>query len=401
MNQIYFKFEMNKLWQRKTTWLFSLTLILCLFVGFGGQFYLQRQFVRRYTARLQQHIKRSKQQEKVGITSRRFMNPFQTEKQALKQPTRYFRDYYRFLQRARTAADSSKGDLFSPLMVGFDSSGSSGFDPMTIQATYDQLTLIKQQHLPAMFPTRLLLNENSRASYQGDLTNWSADAALYGAHFYTYGWYFLWSLVTNNYVSFLLFVVLALLACAFVSRELTKSHPAYQLLWTQGIKPGNFYRSKYVLLLAYFLLSCLLAVDVLLLVTLLTGHLGSLAYPVFHWQTDGSYDFRPLSSMLAAGGLVFILAAAFVLAVSFFFSILIKEFWGASIATIFVIVSGAFVKQLWFLPVGYLNIGQTVDGYPFLNHFSNSLWLPAGVLLSDTLLIALAGWSLLKWKRGL
>ncbi|EHN58756.1 hypothetical protein [Oenococcus kitaharae] len=240
MNQIYFKFEMNKLWQRKTTWLFSLTLILCLFVGFGGQFYLQRQFVRRYTARLQQHIKRSKQQEKVGITSRRFMNPFQTEKQALKQPTRYFRDYYRFLQRARTAADSSKGDLFSPLMVGFDSSGSSGFDPMTIQATYDQLTLIKQQHLPAMFPTRLLLNENSRASYQGDLTNWSADAALYGAHFYTYGWYFLWSLVTNNYVSFLLFVVLALLACAFVSRELTKSHPAYQLLWTQGIKPGNF-----------------------------------------------------------------------------------------------------------------------------------------------------------------
>ncbi|MFT9267238.1 hypothetical protein [Oenococcus sp.] len=65
------------------------------------------------------------------------------------------------------------------------------------------------------------------------------------------------------------------------------------------------------------------------------------------------------------------------------------------------IVSGAFVKQLWFLPVGYLNIGQTVDGYLFLNHFSNSLWLPAAVLLSYTLLIVLAGWSLLKWKRGL
>ncbi|MFC6314753.1 hypothetical protein ACFQHW_04120 [Lapidilactobacillus achengensis] len=374
-----------------------LGLLLLLWFGLAQQQRQQRQYVQAY----QQHlVKNSQRFTKLFGTDSEETLGFQLERQALKQPRRYQRQYLNSLVRtfgtAAQVAQLPQQVPFAAVIPGNRQDGSIFYKAQEVDLTIRELSLVQRQGLTPFYPARILNHETTKQNFLGTEAQYQQYGPRFGRRFYTNGWYYLQYQLRQPLAIALVVSCLLLFSLDFPS-SLRKKAAGSHWLQLQQLSPRYQYFSNFAVKAVAALVTLALFFAGFMVGSLLFGAPGSLGYPILVWQTAKRFSFMPLwqNVLLKFGWLYLLTLCAFALAqlVALVSHSGLLSFFGTSLICVLSLV----LPAVWWSPLSYFNLNGAADRYLSVTMGQGSPLLTTLVLLGWLALLLGAGALVLWW----
>ena len=380
-------------------WPFFWPLLIVLFslwVGLWREYQQQQTYQQEVKIDLQQYIDSFGKQH----VDNNYQANLKLELAAYQKPEQYFNLYLHSLKVIAANQDQTKDESQPKRGIFLRSTPrKQTYASQELTNTIQELTLVKEWQATPLFPTRLLLNENSQQAYGGSSESWRLNYRLSAARFYDYGWYYLQQGLQKNWGVIVILVVFTL-ACGSLSLSLRERQAGYQLFKLNRLSACQQYFGSYL-----YTISTSLALLVITWLIFITGSTvvhgtGSLNYPIAIWQDQHSpQTFQPLWQILLLELFFSLLVLALLAACYQFLLLLVKQEVLAWLLSSAVIATAWLPVFAWWLPSSYFQVGLVVNRYRFVQLQEGQPLLAVAVLLVWTLLLLLAGWLL--WQRQL
>ena len=229
----------------------------------------------------------------------------------------------------------------------------------------------------------------------------------------------------DEYVYFVpMFLFVVLLGSGFAAERGKK--PTLQLLKTQPITLRNMYLGKVTHATSVVAMSSLAIIVFITVVASLVNRFGDWKYPILHYdhqqmmdaanytgtiiEVEGrGFHFVPLGEIIWQNTLLFMLCFIFVIVVSLFLSIFLKNIFSVLTVTIFVMISGyvlgshVYTDIAHWLPFTYFNISEVTNGALTIIYDNPGIHFSTGclILLGSTLVFIGVGYGILSLRTDL
>lgn len=229
--------------------------------------------------------------------------------------------------------------------------------------TMEQAQIIKEKEIPPLFPINFISDFDSLGSLNDeDLSTWKE----MNKKFYNKGIYYIWYLIQNNYLFYLIIIILI---CLFgtLSQENGKNRMHIKFYKVEGISIQKIFLTDFISKFIYAVAITLIIVLSVLLITSLFNGFGSLEYPVpVKTYSMESMTFISLKEYFIKFIILYLFSLLMILSLSSFIeSFISHSLVSVLIEIIFVFIAFNFTRFAKLNPFSYLHFDSIItNGFP-------------------------------------